>query len=1152
MRRVRRGAAVRSGRGSGRTRAARLALIALAAWVPGVGLAVPPPELVVAVGSGILGPLTAAAVLGAAWVRASLPDRPWRGVRWLLLGALVAAAIGSLRAPRGPWEATALLDGESPLRTSTAPFVLPGAVVRGEAFPARVIDLRGVWAQALTPVPGALSVPVYCDDHGCDAAADAVIAALGDEAPRPLLVVCEGGWAASRAAEALRRRGRDAAWVPGGAAGLAWFGLAAGPDLGAVARLAAAWRPAVPRAVAAQWPRLVLQDRGEGLSVDRLAAGLPFPDAPTTPWALELAADDVHPHRRALPLWLARGAGAAPAAWVPPDHAPAGPVAHALARARVLAGGAAWRGLPLGVLVLGALAWLQLPATARALARGRGPLSSRSVAAASAADAALSAVGAWGVAAWLPALTWDGLWARPVAAAALAVSWSAFGGTARFQTAAKVLRTPGPPHGARPPRAILALIGGLGLLLPAPAAAWLAAWWAAGWLGWRIALAAWSRTCRAHTGVLQQLALGGVPIGRGPAVLHVSTHVAGHPLAAEVGAAVHGLLPHPAQPAAVRTARVATQIAGTSLQLDLDAAGRVVGARPAARGASPRDVTEASLQREVLAALAAHPGAAILDRRRHLGFLPRVSPREEVVVRARRRSVARSQWRFGWRVAPLAPLALVGDQPVDLLPAGADAVGRLARWAARAVRWRLLRHGELATLRALGEARAAVAHALQRQDRDALVAALEHGVAPWADAAAFAAAVLADGPSGEPAPPPAVPPVTPLPPAPGRVPVTTAGWRDRLARRQAQQVYDVLAALQALPPSDAAPARPSLPALPARLGPEDAAAWCPWRDEADDRVVTLVPGPQQGLLATGRAPVIGAHADHRPGIAQVGPSLPSLHAPLEAHCALRLVGGGEASHLALAAREARMPTVLATTALAESHPGPPDALRGLADEAGLGGKARGLARLRAAGFRVPPSVVVIPSLDAHAAVDAIIAWCATLPAGPWQAPVRLHLRSSAPFEDAPGVSFAGALRTVGDVPLQAGALLEALRLVRDSARTAAAIARHAPSDGTIPVLVQPTLQPVDGGVLRHNAAGHVLIARHPAGPGPVVAGREASAAWHHPDPAGAADALTAALLGLAAELRATLGGAVDAEWVHTACGRLWLVQARRAWRSPPG
>lgn len=216
-----------------------------------------------------------------------------------------------------------------------------------------------------------------------------------------------------------------------------------------------------------------------------------------------------------------------------------------------------------------------------------------------------------------------------------------------------------------------------------------------------------------------------------------------------------------------------------------------------------------------------------------------------------------------------------------------------------------------------------------------------------------------------------------------------------------------------------------------------------------------------------------------------------------------------------------------------------------------GGKARGLARLLAAGARVPEAYV----LDAVAAADAErLADTLQLPELP--AGSRWAVRSSALAEDGPTRSWAGLFHTELAVPVQQ--LRPAIARCIASGQAAPVLA-YAGEPQAVGVILQRQLQP--------RAAG-VCFTRDPLGSDPatlieavagcgdaLVAGHREPESWRiytngrglpEWQRAGPTVLSSAEALQLAAEARrlaAALGGELDLEWAIDATG-LQFLQAR--------
>ena len=129
------------------------------------------------------------------------------------------------------------------------------------------------------------------------------------------------------------------------------------------------------------------------------------------------------------------------------------------------------------------------------------------------------------------------------------------------------------------------------------------------------------------------------------------------------------------------------------------------------------------------------------------------------------------------------------------------------------------------------------------------------------------------------------------------------------------------------------------------------------------------------------------------------------------------------------------------------------------DTPGIGGKARGLARLLRLGVAVPPAVVLV---DAHpdSVDDALIAQSAELGE-------LLAVRSSAIGEDGHSASFAGQYETVlGVTPAAVPQAVRACLASLSSARAAAYRARnHSEERVHMAVVIQRMVEPTAAGVL---------------------------------------------------------------------------------------
>ncbi len=220
-----------------------------------------------------------------------------------------------------------------------------------------------------------------------------------------------------------------------------------------------------------------------------------------------------------------------------------------------------------------------------------------------------------------------------------------------------------------------------------------------------------------------------------------------------------------------------------------------------------------------------------------------------------------------------------------------------------------------------------------------------------------------------------------------------------------------------------------------------------------------------------------------------------------------------------------------------------------ADPVRVGGKAAGLARLIAAGFRVPDGFVIPPDVDSremHALLEGVLG------AGPYA------FRSSAAAEDLETASFAGQYETVlGVVGADAGT--RAVERVRLSARQASVEAyrsRAAAPAGGMAVIVQRqidahasgvafTRNPVTGvgevvieavaGLGEGLMSGAVTPEEWTVSSTPALRSRPAGQVL---DPDQAAE-----IAALSRRVEASLGGPQDVEWVIDGDG-IWLLQAR--------
>ncbi|HEU4408380.1 MAG TPA: PEP/pyruvate-binding domain-containing protein [Polyangiaceae bacterium] len=226
----------------------------------------------------------------------------------------------------------------------------------------------------------------------------------------------------------------------------------------------------------------------------------------------------------------------------------------------------------------------------------------------------------------------------------------------------------------------------------------------------------------------------------------------------------------------------------------------------------------------------------------------------------------------------------------------------------------------------------------------------------------------------------------------------------------------------------------------------------------------------------------------------------------------------------------------------------------------VGGKAAVLARLRRAGFAVPPGWVLTTAVaegDGAAAIAELAALVGDVP---------VAVRSSAVAEDGDGASFAGQFESVLGVR-GAEALEAAVRRCWASARAPHLAAYGgAPGGHAMAVLVMPMLEPKAAGVAfsAHPVSGardEVVIDAVAGLADRLVAGERSGEQWvvgrdgarHVQEGAGAIDAaLAARIAALARSLEGALGAPQDVEWAVDDAG-LWVLQSRPITRlgAPP-
>lgn len=222
-----------------------------------------------------------------------------------------------------------------------------------------------------------------------------------------------------------------------------------------------------------------------------------------------------------------------------------------------------------------------------------------------------------------------------------------------------------------------------------------------------------------------------------------------------------------------------------------------------------------------------------------------------------------------------------------------------------------------------------------------------------------------------------------------------------------------------------------------------------------------------------------------------------------------------------------------------------------ADHPEAGGKARGLARLAAAGLRVPDGLVV---LDLHGPAPAALRdWYAAQGAPP------VAVRSSGRDEDGAVRSFAGQYESVLDVRG-----LEALDAALAACLASAASARaraYADGDAGLAIVVQRMVRARSAGVVFTvdpvTGARESLLIESIAGLGEALVGGLARpdrdrvdrrGVIVQRDPSGAAPLLGAAELAAltagALRAEAAFGGPLDLEWAIDEAGEVHWLQAR--------
>jgi phosphohistidine swiveling domain-containing protein len=230
---------------------------------------------------------------------------------------------------------------------------------------------------------------------------------------------------------------------------------------------------------------------------------------------------------------------------------------------------------------------------------------------------------------------------------------------------------------------------------------------------------------------------------------------------------------------------------------------------------------------------------------------------------------------------------------------------------------------------------------------------------------------------------------------------------------------------------------------------------------------------------------------------------------------------------------------------------------GTADRISVGRKAGVLGELAAAGFSVPPGLVVT-----SAAVD-VDGWEASVQAAARRlGAARFAVRSSGAAEDLPDASYAGLYETYLNVG--GDGLAEAVRRCFAAAtaeRVSAYHERHGGGPVAMAVLVQAMVDPIAAGVAftAHPVTGdrdQTVVTAVPGLGDPLVSGEAVGEQWtvtardvrtSHPMPTGER-VLTAGQARQVAELARTVADRYerpqDIEWAIDRAGQLWLLQAR--------
>ncbi len=229
------------------------------------------------------------------------------------------------------------------------------------------------------------------------------------------------------------------------------------------------------------------------------------------------------------------------------------------------------------------------------------------------------------------------------------------------------------------------------------------------------------------------------------------------------------------------------------------------------------------------------------------------------------------------------------------------------------------------------------------------------------------------------------------------------------------------------------------------------------------------------------------------------------------------------------------------------------------DRTVLGGKAAVLAELLAAGFPVPPGIVVTAAAVHEPDLDTQLASLAERLGGD-----RFAVRSSGAAEDLPDASYAGLYETYLTVPPTGlGDAVRRCFAAAESARVTAYHDRHGGGAAAMAVLVQVMVDPRCAGVAftAHPVTGdrdQTVVTAVPGLGDPLVSGETTGEEWTispggtaamtRPAPGGD-PVLTGGQAAAVAQLARRVadrydGRPQDIEWAIDRGGTLWLLQAR--------